>query len=143
MRSERALDDRFQTPALLDAAANRRSAVSSGLVHAFMHELPPASLPSSIFAAPWARGFGIGHLAVLRSVQRLMLRTDRGPMRAVWRVAYLAAARAYAAYVTRGERGATTYLRGTLATGEALPGLADIDVEVVVDGPGPRARVRE
>src|SRR4051794_34100985 len=80
---------------------------------------------------------------MLRSVQRLMLRTDRGPMRAVWRVAYLAAARAYAAYVTRGERGATTYLRGTLATGEALPGLADIDVEVVVDGPGSRARVRE
>src|SRR4051794_1358619 len=63
MRSERALDDRFQTPALLDAAANRRSAVSSGLVHAFMHELRPASLPSSIFAAPGARGFGINHLA--------------------------------------------------------------------------------
>src|SRR4051812_21453327 len=27
-----------------------------------MHELRPASLPSSIFAAPGARGFGIGHL---------------------------------------------------------------------------------
>lgn len=71
---------------------------------------------------------------MLRSVQRLMLRTSRGPARVVWRLAYRAAARGYAMYVTRGERGASTYLRGTLASGEAIPGLADIDVEVVLGG---------
>ncbi|MEA2353639.1 MAG: hypothetical protein QOJ14_2053 [Thermoleophilaceae bacterium] len=69
---------------------------------------------------------------MLRFVQHLMLRTNRGPMRALWRLAYRIAARGFAAYVTRGEPGASTYLRGTLASGEALPGLADIDVEVVL-----------
>src|SRR5437660_40697 len=38
------------------------SAFFLGLVHALMHELRPASLASSIFASPRARGFGTNHL---------------------------------------------------------------------------------
>src|SRR4051812_34949299 len=64
-------------------------------------------------------------------------------MQAVWRLAYRAAARGYGAYVTRGEPGASAYVRGTLASGEALAGLADIDVDVVVESADARRRVRE
>src|SRR3954454_2715168 len=82
-------------------------------------------------------------MRAVREIQRLVLRSDRGPMQAVWRLAYRAAARGYAAYVTRGEPGASAYVRGTLASGEAIAGLADIDVEVVVESADARPRVRE
>ena len=75
-----------------------------------------------------------------------MMRTDHGPVRALWGLAYSAAARSYAAVVLRGEMG-TAYVRGTLASGEALHGIADVDVVIVVapDPAGPgvaRERVR-
>src|SRR5438128_10411526 len=38
-----------------------------------MHELRPASLSSSIFASPRARGFGINHLVASRSVDFLLV----------------------------------------------------------------------
>jgi hypothetical protein len=63
-----------------------------------------------------------------------MLRTCRGPARLLWALLYRGLARAYAMYAAHGETGASTYLRGSLATGEVLAGLTDIDVEVVLAG---------
>ena len=60
-----------------------------------------------------------------------MLRVDRGPGRALLAFAYESVARAYAAYVCRGEPGAAAYVRGTLASREALHGLTDVDIVVV------------
>ena len=74
-----------------------------------------------------------------------MLAADRGPGRRLFTLVYEWAARGYAAYVRRDETQAAAYVRGTLASEEALHGLADIDVAVVV-APDPtgaaRARVR-
>src|SRR5439155_1983381 len=63
------LDDLFQTPAPLDAAANLRRTCVLGLVQALVPELRPASFAGSIFAAPGPRGFGINHLAAAGSGQ--------------------------------------------------------------------------
>jgi predicted nucleotidyltransferase len=81
-------------------------------------------------------------------LQRIMLRTDRGPMRSLWRLAYAAAARCYVAYLRRGEPGSTAFVHGSLSGGEILPGLSDIDVVIVLapDAAGPgvaRDRVRQ
>jgi hypothetical protein len=84
---------------------------------------------------------------LVRALQRGMLRTDRGPLRSVWRLAYTVAARCYAAYVRRGEPGSAAYVHGSLAGDEVLHGLSDIDFAIVVapDPAGPgiaRGRVR-
>lgn len=62
-------------------------------------------------------------------------------------VAYRALARAVAAYLPRGERGAAVYLTGSFADGEPVPGVSDIDLAIVVrDDPRasgePRERVK-
>lgn len=85
--------------------------------------------------------------ALVPTLQRAMLRSDHGPMRAIWRLAYAAAARAYVARIRRGEPGSASYLRGTMASRGLLPGLSDIDVVVVTrpdaEAPGvARDRVR-
>jgi hypothetical protein len=64
-------------------------------------------------------------------VQRVMLRTERGPLRPVWAACYELLARAVAAYVRRGCRQASVYVRGSLAGGEPVYGLSDIDMIVV------------
>ncbi len=61
---------------------------------------------------------------------------------------YRLAARAWAAYLVRGEPGSATYVRGSVGANDALPGLSDVDVVVALAedprGPGlARMRVRE
>lgn len=74
-----------------------------------------------------------------------MFAVDRGPGRRLLRFIYEATARGYGSYARRGETHAATYVRGTLASGELLPGLADVDVIILLP-PDPtgaaRARVR-
>jgi predicted nucleotidyltransferase len=70
----------------------------------------------------------------LLAVHRTLLRTARTPLAVLWALAYRAATRVYAAYLVRGERGAAAYLRGSVGTGDWLPGLADVDVAVVLAG---------
>src|SRR5207302_8527170 len=84
-RAVRLLDDRFQTPAPLDTAANLRWTCVLGLVHAFMHELRPASFASSIFAAPVTRGFAIDHLRGRGRFPRREGRIPSGPALSVRR----------------------------------------------------------
>jgi hypothetical protein len=51
----------------------------------------------------------------------------------VWVAGYRLAARAWAAYLAYGERGASAYVRGSVGGDDALPGLSDVDVAVVLD----------
>jgi hypothetical protein len=99
----------------------------------------------SLSADDMVNGRGLRRLRTI--VQRGMLRADKGPMRTVWRAVYACATRCYVAYVRRGESGSAAFVRGTVASDEALHGLSDIDVTIVVapdpSGPGvARARVR-
>lgn len=54
-------------------------------------------------------------------------------MTRLWKLFYEVAARAGAAYLTLGERGVTTYVRGTLGSDDHLPGLSDVDLALVVE----------
>ena len=76
---------------------------------------------------------------IVLAVHRLILRTGRTPARRLWVAAYHGVARAGAAYLTWGERDAATYVRAGVATGDFLPGLADVDMTVVLaqDPAGP------
>jgi Nucleotidyltransferase domain len=73
------------------------------------------------------------------AVHRVLLRTARTPLARIWGLAYRLTARIYAAYLLRGGRG-SAYLRGSIGTGDWLPGLADVDIAVVLErdsaGPG-------
>jgi hypothetical protein len=78
---------------------------------------------------------------------RVMIRTGSGPLRPIWRLAHEALARMVGLYLHHGTRDASTYLRSGLATGDAVYGVSDIDLAIVVpsDAAGPgiaRARVR-
>lgn len=75
-------------------------------------------------------------------IHRIVLRTSRTPLRRLWTLAYRAVARAAGAYLTWGERGAATYVRGGLGRGELLPGLSDIDLAIVAARDGDRIRER-
>jgi len=59
-------------------------------------------------------------------LQRFVLRTRTSPLRHVYRALYGAVAGAAAAWMGRG--GSTVYLTGSLANGEPLYGLSDIDL---------------
>ncbi len=67
-----------------------------------------------------------------RLVERLAVRTFAvlGPL---WRVLYLGTARAVATYLRRGNPGVTVLLRGSLAADEAIYGMSDLDLAVVVE----------
>ena len=73
-------------------------------------------------------------------LHRLALRTGPalGPL---WRAAYSIATRLYGTYLLRGVRPVALYARGSLGSGEAVPGLSDLDLAVVVP-PGAREPVR-
>ena len=78
---------------------------------------------------------------------RVMLRTGRGPLRPIWRLAHEVLARVAGLYLGSGARGSSRYLRSGLATGDGVYGISDIDLAIVVppDPAGPdiaRARVR-
>lgn len=63
-----------------------------------------------------------------------MLRTGRGPLRPLWAGLYEAALRGVAAYLRRASPDAAVYVCRSLAVGEPVYGLSDIDVVVVVPG---------
>jgi hypothetical protein len=77
------------------------------------------------------------------ALHRGMVRSNRTPLRRIWALAYRLMAWAVCAYVARGEGGAATYLRGSVAVGDFVPGLSDVDTVVVfADGPGAEAVCR-
>jgi hypothetical protein len=76
---------------------------------------------------------GSSHL--LAALQRVALRTERGRLRPLWRLAYGLAARAYAAWLRGGDARISVYSRGGR---DPVFGLSDIDLAVV----GPAARRR-
>jgi hypothetical protein len=67
-----------------------------------------------------------------RLVERLAVRTFAalGPL---WRALYMATARAVAMYLRRGDPGATVLLRGSLVSDDAIYGMSDIDLAVVIE----------
>jgi hypothetical protein len=79
----------------------------------------------------------------MRTLQRLILRTARGPLRPMWSAVHRALMRLLGAYLRRGETGAALYVRGGFAVGDAIPGLSDADLAVVLAGePGRHGRAR-
>jgi predicted nucleotidyltransferase len=66
------------------------------------------------------------------ALRRLMLRTQRTPLRLAWRLAYLGVARGVVAYLRRGHPESSAYLSGSLASGDPLYGVSDIDIAVVL-----------
>src|SRR5215208_1112138 len=78
-------------------------------------------------------GTGPGRILVLK---RLALHSGRSPTgRVVWALAFRAIARATATLLTRGERDASLYWRGS-ANEDFIPGLSDIDLAIVLAGDG-------
>ncbi len=71
---------------------------------------------------------------VARNVRRVVLSTQDGPLRWVWRAAYGLVARAFLAYLTRGHRGAAGYLTGGMGDRDAVYGNSDVDAVVVLRG---------
>jgi nucleotidyltransferase-like protein len=65
-------------------------------------------------------------------IHRVLLRTARPPLDRLWALAYRLVARAWVAYLARGEPNASAYVRGSIAAGDALPGLSDVDVALVL-----------
>lgn len=74
--------------------------------------------------------------AILRWV---MLRTRRSPLRHLWNGLYLGTAHGAAAWIGRG--GSSVYLLGSLAEGEPLYGLSDIDLVGVAEDRSSRDRL--
>ncbi len=83
---------------------------------------------------------------VARVLQRLILRTSRGPLAPVWALVHNVVARSVASLVCWREADAAVYLGGSLGRGEPVYGLSDIDLIIVAPGfhsPGSaRARIR-
>jgi hypothetical protein len=82
---------------------------------------------------------------LVSSLQRAMLRTGRGPLRPVWRLAHEAVARAVGLYVRGSERRSSVYVRTSLGVGDPVYGLSDIDLALTLppDAASPHAaRVR-
>ena len=75
---------------------------------------------------------------VVLAVHRLVLRTGRGRLRWVWMLVYRGMARVLVAYVSRGERRAAVYLRGSAFENDFLPGLSDVDTTIVFADNGSR-----
>jgi hypothetical protein len=76
---------------------------------------------------------------VILAVHRIVLRIAGTWLGGLWARGYQAAARAWAAYLLRGEHDGTAYVRGSLGGEDLLPGLSDVDVAIVVRGdPGAR-----
>lgn len=72
------------------------------------------------------------------AVHRLLLRAAGFRGRRLWRLAYRLAAHAWAAFLIRGEPGASAYARGSVGAGDVVPGLSDVDVAVVLAGDSAR-----
>lgn len=81
-----------------------------------------------------------------RLLQRLILRTSRGPLTPVWSLVHKVVAHSVASLVCWRERETAVYLGGSLGRGEPVYGLSDIDLIIVApsfQSPGnARARIR-
>jgi hypothetical protein len=67
----------------------------------------------------------------LLAVQRLVLRTQAGPLRPLWMLWYAVTVRALVAAVRRGNSAITVYVKGSLGERGAVYGLSDIDFSIV------------
>ena len=67
-------------------------------------------------------------------LQRVMLRTGRGPLRPLWWLAHEVLARAAGLYVRGADRRAAVYARASLGAGDPVYGLSDIDLAVALPG---------
>jgi hypothetical protein len=76
-------------------------------------------------------------------LQRVMLRTGRGPLRPLWRLAHEALARVAALYLRGRDSGAAVYVRASLGMGDPVYGLSDIDLALAVPGGVKRTTSRE
>ena len=76
----------------------------------------------------------------VRALARLSVRTERGPLRPLWALAYRALAAGVAAFISRGADDVTVYARGSFAEGDAVLGISDLDL-VVVCRDGDRSRL--
>jgi hypothetical protein len=72
----------------------------------------------------------------------LLLRMRHPLLRGLVELAYRAAARGGSAYVLRGERDGSVYVRGGFGTTEFVPGLSDIDLVLVVGSEAAAKRSR-
>ena len=68
-----------------------------------------------------------------QALARLMLRTERGPLRPLWAAIHASAIRIVAAYLRRG-LAADVYLKGGFGFAERIYGVSDVDMFVVVKG---------
>jgi peptidoglycan-N-acetylglucosamine deacetylase len=73
--------------------------------------------------------------AVGRIGQRLVLRTSRTPLRALWRPLHEAAVRLVVAFLRRGHPGAAAYACGGFGSGDPLYGISDLDLAIVLPDP--------
>jgi predicted nucleotidyltransferase len=77
-------------------------------------------------------------------LHRVVLRTERGPLRPLWAALYAAAMHIVAAYLCYGHGGAAAYVCRSLAIDEPVYGLSDIDLVVVIPGaPGREGQERK
>jgi hypothetical protein len=83
----------------------------------------------------------IGDKAAL-TLRAIVLRTARSPLKPLWRGLYAAIARGVALVVAPRRTRASVYLTGSLASGEPLYGLSDIDLVTVAADEGESRRVR-
>ena len=73
-----------------------------------------------------------------------MLRTSDSVLRPVWALAHLGVMHAVAAYVRVGERDASVYVKGSLASGDPLYGVSDIDLVIIAQrDPAQPGQMRE
>jgi hypothetical protein len=73
------------------------------------------------------------------ALQRFMLRTRKSPLRLLWKGLYAGTAHGAAAWI--GRPGDSVYINGSLAGGEPLYGLSDIDLIAVTPDLAGRARL--
>jgi hypothetical protein len=84
----------------------------------------------------------------LLALQRLVVRTQAGPLRPLWALLYAVTLRILAAAVRRADPAATVYVRGGLGERGAVYGLADFDLVIVTaagigSGGNASKRIRE
>jgi hypothetical protein len=81
---------------------------------------------------------------VAEAMRRVMLRWSAGPLRPVWRLVYGLCARIVGAYLRRGRLDCAVYALGGWRGDDAIYGISDIDIVVVVHpAPGRPGEIRE
>ncbi|MFN8187327.1 MAG: hypothetical protein U0R69_09625 [Gaiellales bacterium] len=81
-------------------------------------------------------------MSLAERLRRLLVRCGGGVLRPVLVSCYGLVARGIGAYLRRGNAKAAVYATSSLATGELLPGVSDLDLAVVVPTAGPPGTAR-